>query len=144
VVFGAGATAGPILAGTSADRIGFGMALRLAFAAQTLCVFWLALSSAPGALIVSSALVGASLPGTVSLVLGRVRELAPDERAAQTAWAFATLAFAAGQAIAAYGFAYLYGLTGSYALLFGTGGAAICIALAIDLIIGRGGRGKLR
>jgi predicted MFS family arabinose efflux permease len=136
VLFGAGATAGPVLAGALADRIGFGRALRFAFVAQTICVGWLAVSTSTGALIISSFLVGAFLPGSVSLVLGRVRELARDEREAQSGWTFATLAFAVGQAIAAYGFSFLFGRTGSYALLFGIAAAALALALAVDLSVG--------
>jgi predicted MFS family arabinose efflux permease len=136
VLFGAGATAGQVLAGALADRIGFGRALRFAFVAQTICVGWLAVSTSTGALIISSFLVGAFLPGSVSLVLGRVRELARDEREAQSGWTFATLAFAVGQAIAAYGFSFLFGWTGSYALLFGIAAAALALALAVDLSVG--------
>jgi predicted MFS family arabinose efflux permease len=136
VLFGMGATAGPVLAGRLADRIGFGRALRLALVVQTLCVGWLAVWTGPVALIASSMAVGAFLPGSVSLVLGRVRELARDEREAQNGWTFATLSFAVGQAAAAYGFAFLFGWTGSYALLFGLAAGALALALLIDLAMG--------
>ena len=76
------------------------------------------------------------MPGSVSLVLGRVRELAQGEREAQRGWTFATLAFAVGQAIAAYGFSFLFGRTGSYALLFAMAAAALALALLTDLAVG--------
>jgi predicted MFS family arabinose efflux permease len=135
VLFGLGASAGPVLAGTLADRIGFGAALRLAFLALTFCVGWLALWTNPVALAISCVVVGAFTPGSASLALGRVRELAHGEREAQRAWTFATLAFAIGQAVAAYGFSYLFGQTESYALLFGLGAAALALALVIDLAV---------
>jgi predicted MFS family arabinose efflux permease len=135
VLFGAGACAGPVLAGTLADRIGFGPALRIAFLTQSICVGGLALWTSSVALAASCVVVGAFMPGSVSLVLGRVRELARSEREAQRGWTFA-LAFALGQAIAAYGFSFLFGRTGSYALLFGLAAAALALALALDLAVG--------
>jgi predicted MFS family arabinose efflux permease len=135
VLFGAGACAGPVLAGTLADRIGFGAALRVAFLVQAVCVGWLAVWTSPVALGLSCVVVGAFMPGSVSLVLGRIRELAQSEREAQRGWTFATLAFAVGQAIGAYGFSFLFGHTGSYALLFGLAAAALALALAVDLAV---------
>src|SRR5918993_1908814 len=141
VLFGIGAITGPVLAGGLAHRIGLGPALRAAFLTQTICVGWLALWTNGFALVVSCLVVGAFLPGSVSLVLGRVRELAHDEREAQRAWTFATLAFAIGQAIAAYGFSFLFSRTGSYALLFGLGAAALALAFIIDLAVGASRQG---
>jgi predicted MFS family arabinose efflux permease len=136
VLFGVGASAGPVLAGTLADRIGFGAALRVALIAQAICVGSLAVWTSSVALAVSCVVVGAFMPGSVSLVLGRVRELAQGEREAQRGWTFATLAFAVGQAIAAYGFSFLFGRTGSYALLFAMAAAALALALVTDLAVG--------
>jgi predicted MFS family arabinose efflux permease len=141
VLFGIGAITGPVLAGGLADRIGFGPALRVALLTQTICVGWLALRTNGFALVVSCVVVGAFLPGSVSLVLGRVRELAHGEGEAQRAWTFATLAFAIGQAIAAYGFSFLFSRTGSYALLFGLGAAALALAFIIDLAVGASRQG---
>jgi predicted MFS family arabinose efflux permease len=136
VLFGVGASAGPVLAGTLADRIGFGAALRVALIAQAICVGSLAVWTSSVALAVSCVVVGAFMPGSVSLVLGRVRELAQGEREAQRGWTFATLAFAVGQAIAAYGFSFLFGRTGSYALLFAMAAATLALALVTDLAVG--------
>jgi len=45
-----------------------------------------------------------------------------------------TIAFALGQAVAAYGFSALFARTaGSYPLLFAVGATALLLALAIDL-----------
>lgn len=141
VLFGLGAMAGPVLAGHVADRIGFGRALRLALLAQSACVGWLVVSDGPLALAISSIVIGASVPGVVPLVLGRVRELvAPERDREKAAWSVATTAFALGQAAAAYGFSFLFDLTGSYALLFGLGAGAIALALLIDLVMAALGR----
>jgi predicted MFS family arabinose efflux permease len=139
VLFGLGALAGPMLAGMLGDRIGFGPALRLAFAIKALCVGWLAVVADPVMVGVTSVVVGAFLPGNVALILGRVRELARGEPQAQSGWTLATLAYAAGQAAAAYAFSYIFAHTGGYALLFGIAAAALAAALAIDLLAARTG-----
>jgi len=134
VIFGLAATAGPSLTGIIADRLGFRTALQLAFVLQAAAVavpsFW----SDPASLAVSSAIVGAFVPGVVPLVLGRVQDLVPaDGEARQAAWGLATAAFALGQAGAAYGFSFLFARTGGYAPLFQLGAAALVLGLVIDL-----------
>jgi hypothetical protein len=42
------------------------------------------------------------------------------------------MAWATGQAVAAYGFAFIYARTGQYGLLFGLAGVAVLLALGID------------
>jgi predicted MFS family arabinose efflux permease len=135
VVFGLGALAGPSLAGYVADRIGFRQALRLAFVLEALSVGVLAVATGPIALFVSSAVVGGFVPGIVALVLGRAHELAGGEAEAQrAAWSFCTIAFALGQAIAAYGFSYLYALGRDDGVLFALGAGALALALLVDLV----------
>ncbi len=133
VVFGLGAVAGPSLAGHLADRIGFAQALRFAFALEAAAVGLLAVATGPAALLVSAAVVGGFVPGIVALVLGRAHELVGGHAGADRAWSFATIAFATGQAVAAYGFSYLYAQRGDHVLLFALGGGALALALAIDI-----------
>ena len=141
VVFGLAATIGPVLAGRLADRIGFGPALRLAFLVQAAAVALLVVADGAAGLALSSIVIGAFVPGIVPLVLGRVRELAGrDERSRTAAWSIATVAFALGQAGAAYGFSFLFARTGSYAVLFALGAAALILALLIDLAANRATR----
>jgi predicted MFS family arabinose efflux permease len=80
--------------------------------------------------------IGCLVPGVVSLVLGRIRELAPPDQTG-AAWSLATVAFAVGQATGAYGLSWLFAGTGDYSLLFGLGAAAIALALLIDLAFAR-------
>jgi predicted MFS family arabinose efflux permease len=142
VVFGVGAMLGPVLTGALADRIGFAPAVRVALLVQAGAIGVLALVTSPVWLVISSAIVGAFVPGIVPLVLGRVTELvAPTETARTAAWSRATAAFALGQAAAGYGISFVYTSTGDYAALFALGAAALVLALAIDLAAGRGDRG---
>jgi predicted MFS family arabinose efflux permease len=136
VLFGIGAAVGPVLAGRLADRIGFCWALRLAFAVQTIAVALVVLPSGALGLAVSSVVIGATLPGVVPLVLGRVSELVRPEQV-RAAWSFATTGFAVGQAAGAYGMSYLFARTDDYALLFTIGAAAIFLGLLVDLGFGR-------
>jgi len=135
VLFGIGATLGPVLAGMLADRTGFGPALRAGFVLEIFGVAIPALTVDPAWLAASSVLVGAFVTGTVPLVLGRIHEILAHHPAAQgPAWRTATVGFALFQAVAAYGLSFLFSHAGeSYRLLFGIGTAAMVLALAIDL-----------
>jgi predicted MFS family arabinose efflux permease len=134
IVFGLGATAGPLLAGFVADRVGFRMALRLAFVVQAASVGVLVADTGPAALFVSSLVIGAMVPGVVPLVLGRVHEIVADPQARGHGWSLCTTAFAVGQAAAAYGFAFIFERTdGAYPILFALGAFVLVLALLIDL-----------
>jgi MFS family permease len=136
VLYGIGATIGPLLTGHLADRAGFGPALRVAFLVEAIAILLPALSSAPAAMIVSSVVVGGFTPGIVPLVLGRIHELLPHNSAGQrAAWAQATTTFALFQAAGAYGLSYLFERTGGdYTVLFVIGAGAVTASLAIDLV----------
>lgn len=136
VVFGIGATVGPVLAGHLADRAGFAAALRAAFLLEAGAVAIPALELGQGWLIVSSLVVGAFVTGTVPLMLGRIGELLPHHPARQkAAWSVATASFALCQAAAAYGLSFIFAESGgNYRLLFVIGTAAMGLALALDLI----------
>jgi predicted MFS family arabinose efflux permease len=136
VVFGLGATLGPILTGYFADRAGFGAALRLAFLIEAIAVAIPAMVPDPAWLLASSIGVGAFLTGTVTLVLGRIGELLPNLPAQQkVAWTAATVFFALSQAAAAYGLSFIFAWSDeNYSLLFFIGTAAILAALVIDIV----------
>jgi predicted MFS family arabinose efflux permease len=138
VLFGLGAMLGPITAGHLADRIGFKLALRLAYVLEGAAVTLLAFSSATPALVISSLVAGAFVPGIVSLVLGRIGELMPGDPFGQgMAWSATTTAFAMGQAVAAYGLSFLFAQGSGYHALFAIGAAALAAALLIDLAADR-------
>ncbi|WP_454689428.1 YbfB/YjiJ family MFS transporter [Achromobacter aloeverae] len=146
VLFGIGATVGPVLAGLLADKVGFAWALRLAFVLETFAVLAPALGWGEAWLVASSVVVGAFVTGTVPLVLGRVHELLAHHPARQgPAWRTATVGFALFQAVAAYGLSFLFSSNGhDYAQLFYLGAAAMALALLIDLTVAVGARGETR
>jgi predicted MFS family arabinose efflux permease len=135
VVYGVGATLGPLLAGRLADGVGFTVGLRLALLAQAFAIALPAFSSQPAWLVVSSAGVGALTIGIVPLVLGRVHELVHEPDAQRRVWGHATIGFALAQALAGYGFSYLFSRSGSYTLLFGLGASALAVAVVLDLLV---------
>ncbi|MFT3730785.1 MAG: YbfB/YjiJ family MFS transporter [Hyphomicrobium sp.] len=139
VAFGVSAMFGPILSGHLADRIGFRAALRTVFVLEIIAISIPALGvTSEPLLFVSSMIIGAFITGTVPLVLGRIHELIPHHPSEQkAAWSTATAAFALCQAIAAYGFSFIFAHSGGdYAILFMIGAGAMSLALAIDLYFG--------
>ncbi len=136
VLFGIGATLGPVLAGHLADRAGFGAALRLSFFIEAVAVALPVFDLGRTGLIVSSVVVGAFVTGTVPLVLGRIGELLPHQPARQkAAWSTATVAFAIFQAVAAYALSFVFAHSGGdYRMLFIVGACSIAAALALDLV----------
>jgi predicted MFS family arabinose efflux permease len=136
VLFGIGATVGPILAGTLADRVSFRRALRVAFVLEISGLLIPALGLGSFWLMASSVVVGAFITGTVPLVLGRIHELLAHHPSQQgPAWRTATVGFALFQAAAAYGLSFVFVHSkGNYQLLFLIGTGAMALALAIDLL----------
>lgn len=139
VLFGCGATVGPVVVGLFADRFGFGASLRIAFLLQGGAIAIPSLGLGGGWLIISSIVVGAFVTGTVPLVLGRISELLPNHPAQQrAAWSNATASFALFQAAAAYALSLVFSLTaGSYQALFLIGSGAMWLALIVDLSVHR-------
>jgi predicted MFS family arabinose efflux permease len=137
VVFGIAATFGPLVTGRIADRIGFGLMLRLAFLLEAGAVAIPAFSQGWIWLILSSIVMGSFVTGTVPLVLGRISELLPHHVEQQkAAWSFATVGFAVMQAAAAYGLSFVFAHNGGdYRPLFLIGSAAMIAALALDLVV---------
>jgi predicted MFS family arabinose efflux permease len=85
--------------------------------------------------MVSSFVVGASVPGSVAIVIGRTHELIPHDPARQAAtWSYCTLAFAIGQAIAGYAYSYIFAhSTDGYPAIFALGASAMLAALVVDV-----------
>jgi len=142
-VFGLGAAVGPVVTGLVGDRIGFALTLRLALIVQAAAVGLAAASANLGLIALSALVIGAMTPGIAPVVLGRIRELIPHHhRDQRAAWSRATIAFALGQAVGAYGLSALFTATGRYAPLFDVATAALVLALVLDLAPGLGRAGQ--
>lgn len=137
VIYGVGASAGPILAGNLADRIGFRHAHGVALLLQAVGVALPLLSSASLALVVSSLIMGGFTPGVVPLVLGRVHDLV-GPAAQQDVWRWATSAFALAQATAAYGMSFVYSRTNQHQSLFEIAALALGVAFLLHVVNSRG------
>jgi MFS family permease len=131
VLLGVAACLGPALTGAASDRIGFGMSYRLGLLAIAGSVGLPLLSTAPWALAVSSAGVGALSISIASLALGRVSELAPLHRQRQ-AWGWITIAFSVFYAAGGYALSYLFARTGDYRPVFAVGAAALVFGFLLD------------
>ncbi len=130
---GVSAIIGPLIAGRVADRIGFHRGLVGAYVIKAAAVGLPALTTATSALLVSAAIVGALIPGMVSLTVGRVSELAPPN-ARTRLWGLMTTAFAAFQALAAYAFGAWFEASLTYRPLYVAAAAALLVA-AIGLAV---------
>ena len=136
VLYGAASVAGPVAAGSLADRVGYAAAYRIALLLQAVAVATLALSGHPLVVGAATVVIGALTPGVVPLVLGRIHELLPHGQTEQrAAWSRATTAFALFQALGGYGYSYLFTHSGeSYAAVFLCGAVALMIALGADIL----------
>jgi predicted MFS family arabinose efflux permease len=136
LLFGLGASVGPVVLGRLGDRFGFGATLRGALVVQAAVVGLSATTQSVGWLALSGFIMGGFSPGVVPVVLGRVRELLPgDHHAQRAAWSRTTSAFALGQAAGAYGLAWLFAQGGSYGELCLTAAAALVLGLVLELAV---------
>lgn len=129
-IFGLGAALGPVIVGRAADRFGFRAALAGGLLVKALAVALPLVSIGFPALALSSLVVGALTPGAAMLASGRAGEIAGVGRHA-SAWALATAAFAATQALAALAFSRLLATTGSYAMLFAVGAGLLVVGAGL-------------
>ncbi len=129
-IFALGAIAGPFMAGAVAARLGWYPALLLAVA---LMASALLLSSVADTLLLASLcsfVVGAMVPGLVSLTSGYLSQLVPLEEH-RRAWGWATASFALAQAVGGYALAGVFGWLGSYPPVFIIGGISLTLGLLV-------------
>lgn len=124
VIMGFAAAAGPLFAGSVADRAGFARSLRCALAVEAVGVGLPVFSQTAAALTMSSVLVGSMSMAVVTLAAGRVSELVPISGQKQ-AWSWMTTGFSIVYAAGAWGLALLYAKAHSYELIFAVGAAAL-------------------
>lgn len=139
VVYGLGATAGPMLYGVLGDRFGIGTATRIALVLQILAAGVLVLAHGLAGLLAATFVIGTYPPGIVPLTLGRIRHTLPQDVPAQgAAWSRATTIFALFQALAGYAYSWIFAATGGdHRVLMEIGAAALAVALVSDLLLAR-------
>ncbi|MDQ0510052.1 YbfB/YjiJ family MFS transporter [Ancylobacter amanitiformis] len=138
VVYGIGAILGPVVYGQMGDRLGSARALRLLLGVQAIALGTLLFDPHLAAVAIATLVIGTFPPGIVPLVLHKMHHLLPGDHAAQAAaWSRATIIFATFQALAGYGYSYLFAMSGgSYRLLFGYGALALVLAILADGVLG--------
>jgi predicted MFS family arabinose efflux permease len=139
IVYGVGATVGPMLYGMLGDRLGIGNATRLALAVQIAAAAAMVLDHHVAILVVATFVIGTFPPGIVPLTLGRIRQTLRHDVAAQgAAWSRATTVFALFQALAGYAYSWLFAATGGHhAVPMLIGAVALALALLSDLLLAR-------
>lgn len=105
-IFGIGAGIGPFFTSGLANRFSIKTALLIAFFLKSVGVFLPVISSSLPALFLSSLIVGALTPGTVTLIALYTLRGAGDIRY-RASWNTMTLAFALSQALFSYVMAYV-------------------------------------
>jgi predicted MFS family arabinose efflux permease len=137
VVYGVGAIAGPMLYGAAADHFGLRATTFATLAAQMAAAALLVLSNSHAVLLAATFVIGTFPPGIVPLTLGRVHRALPhDHQAQNAAWSRATTIFALFQALAGYGYSYLFARSGGdHRLLLAIGGWALAVALLAELAL---------
>ncbi|RED51986.1 YbfB/YjiJ family MFS transporter [Aestuariispira insulae] len=133
MLVGLGAVFGPVLAGWSADKIGFKWAMTLAFGMKAAAVSLPLIDTSLPLLTVSSLVVGAIIPGMVALVSGFTAVLVGPEKNRQV-WGWMTFAFAILQAVSGFFMAWLFDVTASYFPLFQAGWIALAMGAILALI----------
>ena len=131
-VVGIGSLVGPTVIVKIAGRTGIPFMLQACYALTALAVAIPVISSQPALLTVSSLVIGALVPGAVSMTSAALAEIAGAAAHARW-WAGATLAFAIGQASGAAAMASWYGRIEAYVPLFVAGGVAV-LAWVLALI----------
>jgi predicted MFS family arabinose efflux permease len=107
-IFGIGALCGPVTLGKLGDRFGFRVTLTGMLLVDMVMTVIPARGENPALLLVSAFVVGATVPGVVSLILGWIHELIDDADDRHQAWSFTTTLFSIGQAAFAYIFAWVF------------------------------------
>jgi predicted MFS family arabinose efflux permease len=133
ILFGAGATIGPLVGGMLASRMGFRAELALVLGIKACAVALPLLASSPAVLGISSVVVGMMVPAAVTLTSGAMASLSTPARMQQL-WGWATLSFALAQAVAAYGMTWGYQQMGTYLPLFGISAGALVVGTVAALI----------
>ncbi len=141
-MYGVGALIGPFIYSGSTKRIGLRATLRSGIGMQFVATGLLLVSPSTAVLGIAAFLAGLGMPGIIAAFLSRSQEISGGDPAVhRSLWGVATAWGGVGQAIVAFGTAYLIGVLGeqgnAYPILFIAGAVSMVIAFGLDLVMKR-------
>jgi predicted MFS family arabinose efflux permease len=136
IVYGVGAMIGPMAYGALSDRLGAAVTSHLMTWLQIGAVMLMMVSSHHLVLILATLVIGSFPPGVPPITLARLHRILPGDAHGQNiVWSKATTVFALTQALAGYGYSYLFAHSnGDHRLLMGVGGAALALIILTDVV----------
>lgn len=135
IVYGVGAMAGPMAYGWLSDRLGAMITSHLMIWLQIGAVALMMFSTDHLVLMLATLVAGSFPPGVPPITLARVHRILPGDAHAQNiVWSKATTVFALVQAVAGYGYSYLFAQSGGdHRILMGVGAVALAIIILSDV-----------
>jgi predicted MFS family arabinose efflux permease len=148
IVYGVGAMAGPMAYGWLSDRLGAMATSHLMIWLQIGAVVLMMYSTHHLLLMLATLVIGSFPPGVPPITLARVHRILPaDAHAQNIVWSRATTVFALVQALAGYGYSYLFAQSGGdHRLLMGVGVLALAVIILSDVakkVLAKPGRALL-
>lgn len=134
IVYGVGAMIGPMAYGWMSDRLGASATSHLMTWLQIGAVVLMMFSTHHLVLMLATLVIGSYPPGVPPITLARLhRILSGDAHGQNIVWSKATTVFALTQALAGYGYSYLFAHSGGdHRILMGVGAAALAMIILSD------------
>ena len=134
IVYGVGAMIGPMAYGWMSDRLGASATSHLMTWLQIGAVMLMMFSTHHLVLMLATLVIGSYPPGVPPITLARLHRILPGDAHGQNiVWSKATTVFALTQALAGYGYSYLFAQSGGdHRILMGVGAAALAMIILSD------------
>jgi len=135
IVYGVGAMIGPMAYGWMSDRLGASATSHLMTWLQIGAVVLMMFSTHHLVLMLATLVIGSYPPGVPPITLARLHRILPGDAHGQNiVWSKATTVFALTQALAGYGYSYLFAQSGGdHPILMGVGAAALAMIILSDV-----------
>jgi len=135
IVYGVGAMIGPMAYGWMSDRLGASATSHLMTWLQIGAVMLMMFSPHHLVLMLATLVIGSYPPGVPPITLARLHRILPGDAHGQNiVWSKATTVFALTQALAGYGYSYLFAQSGGdHRILMGVGAAALAMIILSDV-----------
>jgi len=135
IVYGVGAVIGPMAYGWMSDRLGASATSHLMTWLQIGAVMLMMFSTHHLVLMLATLVIGSYPPGVPPITLARLHRILPGDAHGQNiVWSKATTVFALTQALAGYGYSYLFAQSGGdHRILMGVGAAALAMIILSDV-----------